>query len=273
MLLRVVLFLGVVLIAVAGGAAGWQYWQSLPQTVAVAADAAPTSAAPKPVSAPPLAPAEGAAQASQNWLISAGGGLVPREDVRNFLGQHKFDETRGLRFQFRAPLSALLSEGEVLPDPVFAEAFAEVRAMAVATRLCEPLLQAWAQGCAVASAELVEESYEQSTQTAEFMVNVVFTLKPEAAPLPDLGTRSFRSDYVRFTQDDVFINADTPETLLASALETATLSCRVLIANDQPCRVMQMSLIWENPEKAQGHVEIGVLGPLPQGMYAAPPLY
>ncbi len=211
--------------------------------------------------------------ASQNWLISAGGGLVPREDVRNFLAQHKFDETRGLRFQFRAPLSALLSEGEVLPDHVFAEAFAEVRAMAIATRLCEPLLQAWAQGCAVTSAELVDESYERVTQTAEFLVNVVYTLKPEAKPLPDLGTRSFRSDYVRFDQDDAFVNAATPETLLASAIETATLSCRVLIADDQPCRVMQMSLIWENAEKAAGHVEIGVLGPLPQGVFPAPPLY
>lgn len=272
MLLRIVLFAGLALILAGFGAAGWQYWQSLPQAAAEVAGAPAASPAPKAVSAAPTGAATGP---EQKWLISAGGGLVPRDDARNFLAQHKFDEKRGLRFQFRAPLSALLNEGEALPGEVYHQAFAEVRAMAVATRVCEPLLQVWAQGCAVASAELVEDSYDPVTVSASFLVNVVFSLKTDAVPLPDLATRSFRTDYMRFDQDDTFAAAATgsPEEFLAFAVDAGVRACTIWTANGDPCRVMQMSLAWESPEEASGHVEIGALGPLPKGVIPAPPLF
>lgn len=273
MLLRIVLFLGLGLILAGFGAAGWQYWQSLPQAQ-VAKTETPEGAGPpalRVVASSPAGAVDGTA--TQTWLISAGGGLVPRDDARNFLAQHKFDETRGLRFQFRAPLSALLSEGEVLPGEMYREAFAEVRAMAAATRMCEPLLQAWAQGCAVHSADLVEDSYDPATATAAFLVNVVFSLKTDAVPLPDLATRSFRSDYLRFDEKDAFAATATPEEFLAYAVQAGISACTLWTANGDPCRVMQMSLVWESPERVAGQVEIGALGPLPKGVFPAPPLY
>ncbi len=69
------------------------------------------------------------------------------------------------------------------------DVFAKLRRSACDGRgnhLCEPLLQAWAQGCAVASAELVEDSYDPRSDTAAFRVNVLYSVKAEAAPLPDL---------------------------------------------------------------------------------------
>ena len=273
MLLRVVLFFGVGLILAGFGAAGWQYWQSLPQATAVVAAETAASPMPKALSAPPAALGADDAKAGQTWLISSGGGLVPRKDARNFLAQHKFHENRDLRFQFRAPLTTLLSEGEVLPGEVYREAFAEVRAMAAATNVCAPLLQSWAQGCAVHSAALVDESYDPATQSAEFVVDVVFTLKPEAKPMPDLATRSFRSSYLRLDQADAFATSATPEAFLTYAVEAGVKACATWTANGDPCRVMQMSLEWESPEKAAGHVVIGALGPLPKGVIPAPPLY
>jgi hypothetical protein len=271
MLLRIVLFLGVALFLAAGGAAGWQYWQSRPQAVAEGPEA--VSAAPKLLSAPPASAGDTGGKAEQSWLISAGGGLVPRDQARNFLAQHRFDENRWVQFRFRAPLADLLAEGEALPDPVYHLAFAEIRSKAVAARLCEPLLQAWAQGCAVHATELVDESYDPATVTAEFEVQIVFSLKPDPAPLPDLATRSFFIDGIAFDQDVATGFTATPEAFLAYAASLGDRACTVWKATGEPCRVMRMSLQWDSPAEASGRVEIGALGPLPKGVYAAPPLY
>jgi hypothetical protein len=271
MLLRIVLFLGVALFLAAGGTAGWQYWHSLPQAVAEAPEAG--SAAPKLLSAPPARAEDTGSKAEQSWLISAGGGLVPRDQARNFLAQHRFDENRWVLFRFRAPLAALLAEGEALPDPVYHLAFAEIRSKAVAARLCEPLLQAWAQGCAVHATDLVDDTYDPATVTAEFEVQIVFSLKPDPLPLPDLAARSFRTEGLGFDQDLAAGFAATPEAFLAYGVDLGDRACAVWKASGEPCRVMRMLLHWQSPFKASGRVEVGALGPLPKGVYAAPPLY
>lgn len=222
MLIRVVLFLGIGLVLAAFGAAGWQYWQSLPAASDVEIVEMPAEdAAPDDPAAPPeevaAAPEPDVAEPGQVWLISQGGGLVPRDDARAFLQQGKFVRQREVSMSLRLPLLALLSEGEGLPGDAYLEAFAEVRAGVAGARLCAPLLAAWAQGCAVHAASLRDDSYDPATQTAEFDVSAVFTLKPETAPLPDLSARTFTTDRLNVDAEDVGAAAASPEAYLAEA--------------------------------------------------------
>lgn len=273
MVARIVLFLGFLLLVASAGTAGWQYWQSLPvaQATPAVADEA-YSAAPKLVEAPPAKPADGAAPLAQTWMISSAGGLVTRKSTRNFLEQHRFEESRVVRFRFPAPMTALLAPGEVLPAPVFHAALAETRALAVAARLCEPLLNAWAEGCAIASAELAKDSYDPATQTAYFDVTLAYTLKPDPVPLPDLATRSFVTEPLYLNETDLALATETPRDLLLSAVQAASNACSVMHANGQNCRVMEADLFWESPGKATASIRIGALTALPKGIFPAPPL-
>ena len=274
MLIRVVLFLGVGLVLAAFGAAGWQYYQSLP--VSVAADVevveAPEEGAdpPKPAKS---APAEDVADPGQAWLVSDTGGLVPRRVARVFLQQSKFVKDRDVTMTVRVPLETLLSAGEALPGAPYVEAFAEVRAGVVGNFICAPMVAAWAQGCAVSAAELVDGSYDPQSQTAEFRLGVVYTMKAEAVPLPDLSTRAFTTESMRMEEDDPGVDASTPQAFLAQAVALAGSTCAMEQAADTPCRIMSMSVSWSAPDRADARFEFGTLGPLPAGVFPAPPLF
>jgi len=91
-MLRVLIGTGVLLMAVGFGAAGWQYWQTMPKTAA-ASEATTDVVTTAPVAASPTA--------RQGWLISPTGGLVPQGDVRPFLAPE--------------PVRALLPQEEEAP--------------------------------------------------------------------------------------------------------------------------------------------------------------
>ena len=100
-MLRLLIGTGVLLMAVGFGAAGWQYWQSLPKVAAVEVEAATPQVA---------------AVVRQSWLISPSGGLIPQDEVRAYLAQERFVQGRTVRVQRQASLNALLAEGEKLPE-------------------------------------------------------------------------------------------------------------------------------------------------------------
>jgi hypothetical protein len=266
MIMRIVLFLGVGLILLSLGAMGWQYWQGLPVTAAQFAETGapsdPTASA-GPVAQEPAPP-------QQSWLISPGGGLVARDMARAYLRQDGFAEGRVVRAQFRAPLAALLSEGETLPDEAYREVFADIRAPALSRGFCAELTAGWAGDCAVDRARVVEGSYDPSTGTAEFAVTLAFAEVPRGA-LPDLTTQALFSDYG--TLDPALARADTPEALLALAAEAAARDCAARAPEPALCRVMGLSLDWKGPQEARANWRIAWLAPLPKGMYPAPPLY
>lgn len=280
MLLRVVLFLGVGLVLAAFGAAGWQYYQGLPATSA--APAAVAAADVEVIEEAPAEDADAAAEATdtaeadmaeaedvadpgQSWMISDSGGLVSRRVARNYLAQDKFVKDRTLNFSLRLPLTQLLSAGEALPADPYRQAFAEVRAAGAAAGFCEIMQAAWAKECRVTSADLQKESYDPATMTAMFRVEIAFTLKPAAEPLPDLGTRAL-SQAVWQVQ---LPKTDTPQQLLANAVDGVAYAC---IAGSH-CRVMGMNLVWEDKSRAHGNVTFGALMPLPKGVFPAPSLY
>jgi hypothetical protein len=277
MLIRVVLFLGVGMVLAAFGAAGWQYWQTMPTSVQVdVSDVEVVDAPEDGAEAPDLAkaaPAEDVADPGQAWLVSNTGGLVSRRDARAFLQQAKFVENRAVTMTVRVPLTSLLSQGEALPGAPYVEAFAEVRAAGAGAMICGPMVAAWAQGCVVSRAELVDGTYDPQTQTAEFRVGAVFTIKAEAEPLPDLSTRAFSTEFLRLDDGDAGVDSSTPQAFLAQVVALAGNTCAIEQAAGSPCRVMTVSVDWHAPDKADAQIQIGTLGPLPKGVFSAPPLF
>ena len=251
MLLRFVLFLGVMLVLLAGGAAGWQYWQGLPQAAAV----------PAPPAAAPV---------GQEWLIAPDGGLVPRAAAQVFLQQERLVEPRRATLTLRAPLAALLAPGEALPAPVYQAAFAAIRAQALADPLCRTLTDSLAARCALIRADLVPDSLDPAAGTATFRLALAFSLKPDAAPLPDLGQSVLHSDAVALDSGKGDLAAETAETALAEVLVAARADCA---ARGATCRTASLMLDWQGPGQATARVGQDWLGPLPKGMYPAPPLF
>lgn len=269
MLLRIVLFLGIALVLGAGGAAGWQYWQTM--APAQQAGDAP-AAAPEAALVKGQAPARTQSAApSQSWLISPGGELVKRKLAEAFLEQDRFVPSRNVLMRFRAPLTALLSEGEGLPAPVYREAFAEVRANMLAVPLCAPLIEMMAQGCAVTEVALVQDSYDPATDTAEFRVRLAFTLKPEAQPLPDLATRVLKRDSLAGESETVSGKSD-PARRLRDVARLAAETCSQQMAAGNFCRVSAIEIAISDPARASFGISYESLHPLPRGMYPAPPL-
>ena len=267
LMLRIVLFLGIALVVVAGGAAGWQYWQSMaPAQLA----SAPEGAAPALALVEAQAPAK-IAPASQGWLISPGGELVKRKLAENFLDQDRFVASRIVALSFRAPLSALLSEGEGLPAPVYHLAFAEVRANVLAASLCAPLVEMLAEGCAATEVELIKDSYDPESVSAQFRVVLAFTLKSEEQPLPDLAARVLKRDSVGGYSETVSGQTD-PVRELRDVARLAAETCRQEMADGHFCRISNMQISLDSPGGAQFSIEYQSLHPLPKGMYPAPPL-
>lgn len=275
MLVRIVLFLGLALIAFAGGAAGWQYWQSHRGALTAAS---PARAEPEvrtgPFAAMTGAPApQDAAVPAQDWLISPGGGLVEQREATAFLKQDRFAEGREVRLSLRLPLSLLLAEGERLPDPVFAGVFADIRAPVLALDLCRPLLADWASGCKVTHARADEDSFDPETRTAEFLFVLAFAQKAGPQPLPDLTTVVYHADRTNPEQVGPALPADTPAQALTALVAAAGKICATSEAARRPCRLQSLSLRWEGPGAASSSVQFGWLAPMPKGMFPAPPLF
>jgi hypothetical protein len=257
-MLRVLIGTGLLLMAVGFGAAGWQYWSTLPKPVAVEAEA---PAAVRPVTAPDV----------QSWLISPTGGLIPQKEVRTYLAQDRYVPDRTFRIVREAKLSDLLTEGEKLPEAAFLQVLADIRAPRVAEGLCEVLVQSIAQDCAVNVARVVEGSVDAAADTATFQVDLVYRLKAAGADLPDLAAHVLRSTVVRLDLEPGAAGTASPDAALQAALAAVTAACEA-DGVGEACRPMRFSLDWAPGSPVSARAEIAWLDPLPKGMFVAPPL-
>lgn len=260
-MLRALIGTGILLMAVGFGAAGWQYWQTLPVAEAVAVDAA-TAEAGTPVRSAPTQ--------RQTWLISSSGGLVRQSDVRAYLAQERFAEGRTVTVTRQARLTELLAEGETLPQPEYLQVLADIRAPKVAEGLCAVLVQWLATDCAVNEARVVQGSVDPVAGTARFRLELVYRL-PDTPDLPDLAAHVLRSETTALTLEAGAEATGSAEAALAAALSAGTEACAAQ-TNAQLCRVVQVALDWAPERPVQARAKIGWLAPLPKGMFTAPPL-
>jgi hypothetical protein len=256
-MLRVLIGTGLLLMAVGFGAAGWQYWQTLPKA-AVAEEAATAT----PV--PPL-------PARQSWLISPTGGLVPQADVQAYLAQERFVPARTLRVVRQAKLADLLVGEEKLPDAPFLEVLADIRAPKVGDGLCQVLLDAIARDCAVNAARVVEGSVDPAVGTAMFQLELVFRLQDDGTELPDLATRVLHTDRVKLDMEAGTQGTETPDAALKALLETIGTACGDPDVGEV-CRPLRLTLDWVPDRPVSAGAEVAWLAPLPKGMFVAPPL-
>ncbi|MFN3575767.1 MAG: hypothetical protein ACK4TJ_02080 [Tabrizicola sp.] len=260
-MLRLLIGTGVLLMAVGFGAAGWQYWRGLPKAEAdVSAAQAPEAGM----------PAAAASAPRQTWLVSPSGGLVPQAEVRAYLAQERFAEGRTVTVTRQARLTDLLAEGETLPQPVYLQVLADIRAPKVAEGLCAVLVQSLATDCAVNAARVVEGSVDPVAGTARFRLELVYRL-PDTADLPDLAAHVLRSDTTALTLEAGAEAAGSVEAALTAALSAATDACASR-AEAQLCRVVQVVLDWAPDQPVRARARIAWLAPLPKGMFTAPPL-
>lgn len=279
-MLRLLIGTGLALMVLGFGAAGWQYWSSLPAAPA-AQDASGQYA--------------DAALAQGGWLVSPTGGLIPREDVRAYLAQDRLVPGRSVTVIHTAPLTALLAEGQTLPAQPYLQVFADIRAPRMAEGLCPVLLATVAQDCAVHSARVVPDSVDPVRGTARFAIELAFRLKPEVDPLPDLGAHVFQTEILAIgaNPDTVVVEAPAEEAAGAedeapaevanpldaasvadalTALVTAVVQTCSEAEDRQACRILSLSLDWAPDAPAFGQGRIGWLVPLPDGMIPAPSL-
>lgn len=263
-MLRLLIGTGVLLMAVGFGAAGWQYWQSLPATPAVAA--AEASAAADPATASP-APAP----MQQVWLASPSGGLIAQDVAYGYLAQDRYAPARTVLVTRQANLSDLLASGEALPENDYLQVLADIRAPRVAEGLCAVVLQAAATDCAVNAARVVEGSVDPATGTALFRLELVYRLPEGDERVPDLATQVFRAAPVALTLDAGAPGTESAEAALAAALVAAQDACGSEPVG-QLCRMLRLSLDWAPGKPVQANAEIGWLDALPDGVSVAPPL-
>ncbi len=280
MLVRMILLLGLALVLFAGGAAGLQMLDAhkidpVAWLHRVVASSPPAEDG--PASGPALVPGKAGAPATpvplteQNWLISPGGGLVDRATVAAYLRQDRLVETRIARLTRRAPLADLLQPGEKLPAPVYRQAFADIRAQALADRDCAALMAAFATRCEMVSAGVVDESLDAAGETAEFQIVLAYTQALDPATMPDLATVVLRED--RLTLDAAApAEARDDSRLLAGFLQGAMDECRPDSAARPQCRILSFDVTRDEAGQTQARFHIAWLGPLPAGLYAAPPL-
>lgn len=281
MLVRMILLLGLALLLFAGGAAGLQMLDAHkidPVTWLRGAVASSPPAEGGPASAPALVPGKAVAPAppvpltEQNWLISPGGGLVDRALVAAYLRQDRLVETRIARLTRRAPLADLLEPGEKLPAPVYRQAFADIRAQALADRDCAALLAAFATRCEMVSATVVDESLDAAGETAEFQIVLAYTQALDPATMPDLATVVLREDRLTLDAPAAPANAGDDSRLLAGFLQGARDECRPDSAARPQCRILSFDVTRDEEGQTKARFHMAWLGPLPAGLYAAPPL-
>jgi hypothetical protein len=261
-MLRLLIGTGLVLMAVGFGAAGWQYWQSLPAVQAAAVQAAPND------------PGVGTAAATvprQIWLMSPTGGLIAQDDVRAYLAQERFAPTRTVQVTQQARLADLLATGESLPEADYLQVLADIRAPRVAEGLCEVLLQSVAADCAVNAARVVEGSVDPVAGTALFKLDLAYRLPEAGAEVPDLAEHVFRSAPVDLALEAGAAGTESADAALGAVLVAVTEACAAETVGDL-CRMQRLSLDWAPGQPVRARAEIGWLDPLPKGMFVAPPL-
>jgi hypothetical protein len=266
-MLRFLIGTGVLLMAVGFGAAGWQYWQSMPPVQAAAMVAAPGEAGASEPGAAMAAPAP----LRQFWLMSPTGGLVPQDDVRAYLLQERFAPTRTVLVTRQARLADLLAADESLPEADYLQVLADIRAPRVAEGLCEVLVQSVAADCAVNAARVVEGSVDPVAGTALFTLELAYRLPEADAGLPDLAAHVFRSEPVEVALDAEAEGTASVEAALGAALAAVTEACAAETVGDL-CRMQRLSLDWMPGQPVRARADIGWLDPLPEGMFVAPPL-
>lgn len=261
-MLRLLISTGLLLMAVGFGAAGWQYWKSLPVAEVAAVEAAPSdSGAETPL------PAE----LPQAWLASPTGGMIAQDDVRAYLAQARFAPTRTVVVTRQARLADLLATEESLPEADYLQVLADIRAPRVAEGLCEVLLQSVAADCAVHAARVVEGSVDPVAGTAMFTLELAYRLPEADAELPDLAAHVFRTQTVELPLDVEAADTASADAALAAALTAVTEACAAEMVGDL-CRMLRLSVDWVPGQPVVARAEIGWLDPLPEGMFVAPPL-
>ena len=252
-MLRLLIGTGILLMALGFGAAGWQYWQGLR-----AGDDAATAAE---------VPAGGPDR--QDWLISATGTPVPRQDVQAYLDQDRFVRGRTVTVRRSARLEDLLAEGEKLPEVPYLQVLADIRAPRVAEPLCATLAERLAEACAINTARVVAGSVDPVLGTADFQIELVYRLKPEAEELPDLAAHVLEIAVV--TPDLAGADVSSADAALAAAADAALAACggEGIGLN---CRVIDLTLDWHPGSVPTAQARIAWLSPLPEGMFTAPPL-
>lgn len=261
-MLRILIGTGLLLMAVGFGAAGWQYWKSLP-----VAEVAAVEAAPSDPGTGTIAPVE----LPQAWLASPTGGMIAQDDVRAYLAQARFAPTRMVVVTRQAQLADLLATGESLPEADYLQVLADIRAPRVAEGLCEVLLQSAAADCAVHTARVVEGSVDLVAGTALFTLELAYRLPEAEAELPDLAAHVFRTQAVDVALDVGAAGTASADAALAAVLAAVTEACAAETVGDL-CRMLRLSVHWEPDQPVQARAEIGWLDPLPEGMFVAPPL-
>lgn len=255
-MLRLLIGTGLLLMCVGFGAAGWQYWQSLP---------------PRPVATAPAMTDPDRPTLRQGWLISPTGGLVKQDEVRTYLAQDRFVPGRTVRIRRQASLGALLADGEKLPAPAFLQVLADIRAPKVAEGLCPVLLRGPAVDCAVHSARVIEGSIDPVQGTAVFQIDLVYRLAEPEGGLPDLAARVLQTQLLGVDLEPGTEGTASPEAALQATLAAIDESCAA-DGIGEVCRPMQISLQWEPGRPVSARVGIAWLDPLPKGMFMAPPL-
>lgn len=263
-MLRLLIGTGLLLMVVGFGAAGWQYWQNAPSSLD------PLNPVPED-SAATAGPGT-----SQGWLISATGGLVPRDMANAYLTQDRFVPGRMATIVQTAPLTALLAEGEMLPEQPYLEVFADIRAPRLADGLCPVMLALVAEDCAVHSARVIEGSVDPIRGTARFRFELAYRLQPDAGELPDasepdLSENVFVARSVTWEGEAGSPDLVTVETTLGAVIETGRAACAAEDAG-QACRITGLALDWAPGTAASGLASIGWLSSLPDGMFVAPSL-
>jgi hypothetical protein len=259
-MLRVLVLLGLLLMAVGFGAAGWQYYQSL-------TPGAPTIAADEPAALPP----QPAVELSQTWLISPTGGLVPQDQVRTYLVQSRFVKDRRVIFTRGIRLADLLAEGEKLPDTPYLQVLADIRAPKAADGLCAVLTASLAEECALKEARVVEGSVDLVAGTATIAIELVFRETSDGSELPDLAAHVLRSEAVRLDLAAGVPGSESAEAALAMAVDLARTSCAAEHVG-QACRVQNIVAGWSPGQPLSFRAQVAWLDPLPDGVFAAPPL-
>lgn len=251
-MLRALIIMGLLLMTVGFGAAGWQYWQS--QAGGAVSDDSTA----------------GAPDLPQDWLISVGGGLVAPGDTLAYLAQDRLVPGRAAVVTLTAPLGDLLAEGEKLPDAPYLQVLADIRAPRIAQTLCPVMLEGPALQCEVNAARVVEGSVNTVQGTATFQIELVYRQKPEADGLPDLAAHVLgqRTVALDLGQDPTASGSATAA--LAAALRATEAGCaaEAVIA----CRILGMTLDWAPGRPPRAEARIAWLSPLPEGIYIAPPL-
>lgn len=267
-MLRLLIGTGVLLMAVGFGAAGWQYWKTLPPAAAVEdAGTAETGTADTGT----MDAAVAAAPKQQGWLISPTGGLVPQSDVLAYLAQEQFTPDRTLTVIRQARLTDLLAGEEKLPEAPFLQVLADIRASKLGGDLCRVLEETIATDCAMNTARVVDGSVDELGGTASFRLELVYRLKDDQADLPDLATRVLNGDVVRIDLESGAAGTDSPATALRAALDAVDAACAAENVGEI-CRPLRLQIEWAEGKPVTALADIAWLDPLPNGMFVAPPL-